>query len=57
MEKRSLSSLQKTELDMRAMSLLGCHPDGKQIFLHKRGISVSEIWVMENFLPPVAAAK
>ena len=33
------------------------HPDGKQIAFANRNGDASEIWALENFLPPLAESK
>ena len=37
--------------------MVGVHPDGKQLFFLAWNEGVSEVWVMENFLPPMTVAK
>lgn len=48
----------KTDLPVSWVSgNVNMHPDGKQIFFVGGDEGVNEVWVMENFLPPVATTK
>lgn len=47
----------RTELSMPGLRMAFVHPNGKQVFFQAETSSLNEIWVMENLLPPVAAAK
>jgi Tol biopolymer transport system component len=42
------------DVEMDSISSLGVHPDGKRI-VFQSGTSSVEIWVLENFLPTLAA--
>lgn len=48
---------QKLELAMPALHHLRIHPDGRQIAFMAKSLQAekSEVWVLENFLPPPAA--
>jgi hypothetical protein len=46
---------QKTELAMEGLRSLRFHPDGKRIAF-SAGRQQYEVWVMENFLPPLKSA-
>jgi len=46
---------QKTELAMEGLRSLRFHPDGKRIAF-SAGRQPYEVWVMENFLPPLKSA-
>jgi Tol biopolymer transport system component len=47
---------QKLDLSMDALQFVRIHPDGQRIAFDAGGYS-NEIWVMENFLPALRAAK
>jgi Tol biopolymer transport system component len=47
---------QKTGIAMKQLRELRVHPDGKTI-VFGAGLNTFEIWVMENFLPAIKAAK
>lgn len=42
-----------TGMDPKAVTRLAIHPDGKQLALTAQGTGKSEIWALENFLPPL----
>lgn len=44
----------KLDLEMGSLYYLDVHPDGKRI-VFQSGTSSVEIWVLENFLPTLAA--
>jgi hypothetical protein len=52
-------SPQKLDIPLPVMNWLRIHPDGRQITFSSQGTQTakSEIWVLENFLPPPADAR
>ncbi|MBI2949367.1 MAG: PD40 domain-containing protein [Verrucomicrobia bacterium] len=57
---RKDGSLKKTEITLEGLvNVLGCDTEGRQLAYQTfdRRQRLSEVWVMENFLPPIAATK
>jgi len=50
---------QKLEITLPNMEHLRIHPDGRQIAFSSSSpqAAKSEVWVLENFLPPLADSK
>jgi Tol biopolymer transport system component len=46
-----------TGMDASKVYRFYVHPDGKQLALRAVSSSKSEVWALENFLPPLADAK
>jgi hypothetical protein len=44
-------------MDPKTATRLAVHPDGKQLALTAQGTGKSEVWALENFLPPLSDAK
>jgi Tol biopolymer transport system component len=42
-----------TGVEAKNVTRLAIHPDGKQLALDVRGTGISEVWALENFLPPL----
>lgn len=49
--------MKKMNLAMQRMNVVARHPDGKQIFIEKSDKPLSEVWMMEDFLPQMARSK
>jgi Tol biopolymer transport system component len=47
----------KLSLELQKMHSFALHPDNRRFALSLNGESKSELWVMENFLPPAKAVK
>ena len=48
---------QKLGLTMQNLNEVRLHPDGQRLALSVTGVSPSELWVMENFLPSTEPRK
>ena len=44
-------------VEAKNVTRLAIHPDGKQLALSASGTDKSELWALENFLPPLADPK
>ena len=50
---------QRTGLSVEGIGIVAPHPDGRRIAFDtgNRGGSPNELWVLENFLPPLKSAR